>query len=199
MTFEEYATKHGLKLEASAIPFRSGPGSDSFEAGDKPEHARPLHFAVTLRNAHGAPIWRGEYSVGAAWPIMWAQKAAKTRHGSRLLSALGFDGRRRLPRLPVSPWGSESLMDFETRQAVRRIYRERAPLEAGDVLQSLAMDWQSVDSDYCDGFEDWAESLGYDTDSRKAESIFNHCRETARTARRTLGADAFRELLDCEE
>jgi|AACY02.3.fsa_nt_gi hypothetical protein len=35
MTFEQFATDHGLTLEASSIPFRSGPGFDSWES-DKP-------------------------------------------------------------------------------------------------------------------------------------------------------------------
>jgi len=89
-------------------------------------------------------------------------------------------------------------MDFETREAVRTIYARRAPLEAGEILESLAMDWQSVDSDYCDGFEDWAANMGMDEDSRKAESIFRHIQDTARIARRALGASAFRELLTIE-
>lgn len=44
----------------------------------------------------------------------------------------------------------------------------------------------------------WAANMGADEDSRKAEAVFNHIRETARKARRTLGADVFRELLTIE-
>lgn len=45
-----------------------------------------------------------------------------------------------------------------------------------DVFNCLLMDtadWLE------DGFENWAEMLGYDSDSRKAEKIYNACKETA--------------------
>ena len=43
-----------------------------------------------------------------------------------------------------------------------------------DVLNCLLMDWQSVQG--VDGFEEWADELGYDTDSRQAERIYNACK-----------------------
>lgn len=43
-----------------------------------------------------------------------------------------------------------------------------------DVFNSLLMDSSDVE----DSFEDWAENLGYDTDSRKAEKTFIACKAT---------------------
>ncbi|AEY69524.1 hypothetical protein AH2_00013 [Burkholderia phage vB_BceS_AH2] len=48
--------------------------------------------------------------------------------------------------------------------------------EAADVFNSLLMDTSDIDGE---AFEDWAENLGYDPDSRKAERIFKACQETA--------------------
>lgn len=42
--------------------------------------------------------------------------------------------------------------------------------------------------------EDWAENFGYDSDSRKAEKMFNECRETGFNLLRVIGADRFDEL-----
>ena len=39
------------------------------------------------------------------------------------------------------------------------------------------------------GFEDWAEMYGYDTDSRKAERLYNECVRISRNMKRLLGDD----------
>ena len=46
-----------------------------------------------------------------------------------------------------------------------------------DVMEALFLD---ADAKNYETFESWAQDMGYDTDSRKAESIFNHCLETNR-------------------
>jgi hypothetical protein len=48
-------------------------------------------------------------------------------------------------------------------------------------------DAQSVEN--ADSFEDWASSLGYDIDSRKAEKIYKACIENQQNIRRFLGTD----------
>lgn len=45
------------------------------------------------------------------------------------------------------------------------------PPELSDVMASLLMDTSDTDSP----FEEWADGLGYDTDSRKAEAIYRAC------------------------
>jgi len=47
----------------------------------------------------------------------------------------------------------------------------------------------SSDTDvfYRSGFEDWAENYGYDTDSRKAEKIYNECLKQALALRACIG------------
>lgn len=60
-----------------------------------------------------------------------------------------------------------------------------------DVLASLSMDASAIDEG---PFEDWASSLGYDTDSRKAEAIYNACLDIAVRLRSGLGESTFTRL-----
>lgn len=59
--------------------------------------------------------------------------------------------------------------------------------QAHDVIYCLISDAQSVEN--ADSFEDWAFSLGYDTDSRKAEKIYKACVKNQQSIRRFLGTD----------
>lgn len=69
---------------------------------------------------------------------------------------------------------------------------KRAP-QAEDVLDCLASDAASVEN--ARGFEDWADELGYDTDSRKAERTYDVCRQQANHLRRFLGAQLYTTML----
>ena len=60
-----------------------------------------------------------------------------------------------------------------------------------DVLYSLLMESDTMD--YCN-FEDWAASLGYDQDSRKAERVYRACLDTALKLRAALGDALLKEL-----
>lgn len=64
---------------------------------------------------------------------------------------------------------------------------------AQDVLNCLSSDSSSIDNSV--NFEDWANELGYDPDSRKAEKTFNICVEQARELKQWLGVDTYNELL----
>lgn len=71
---------------------------------------------------------------------------------------------------------------------------------ADDVLSCLLMECQSID----DGrsfrpFAEWAEDLGYDTDSRRAYALWEKVgRQQVRIAN-WLGADNYAAFLECEE
>jgi hypothetical protein len=53
-----------------------------------------------------------------------------------------------------------------------------------DVLSSISMDASALDEA---SFEDWADSLGYDRDSRRAEGIYKACMEIATRLRAAVG------------
>lgn len=59
------------------------------------------------------------------------------------------------------------------------------PPTAASVVDSLLLDVSGLD----EPFEGWAASLGYDTDSRKAEAIYRACLETLPKLRAFFGAD----------
>lgn len=52
-----------------------------------------------------------------------------------------------------------------------------------DVMQSLLSDCTQ------ESFEDWCSEIGMDTDSRRAERMWNACRESDRVCRQAFGAD----------
>lgn len=60
-----------------------------------------------------------------------------------------------------------------------------------DILHALLLDAGAIDEG---SFEDWASSLGYDPNSRKAESIWRACIETGLKLRAALGDERFRRF-----
>lgn len=60
------------------------------------------------------------------------------------------------------------------------------------VLDALASDAASVAGR---SFEDWADELGYDSDSRKAEATYEACKSQTERLRRWLGSDALLDAL----
>lgn len=70
-----------------------------------------------------------------------------------------------------------------------------APPTTEEVLDSLASDASSIDQ----RFEDWCSDLGFDTDSRKAERIYNACVKAAGKLKKFLGPDDAAVLIEeCE-
>lgn len=62
-----------------------------------------------------------------------------------------------------------------------------------DVLYSLISDSDVLNHS---AFEDWAGELGFDADSRKAESIYRACLEIALKLRAALGDDGVTRLAE---
>ena len=60
-----------------------------------------------------------------------------------------------------------------------------------DVLHYLVLDARVLNYDF---FEEWAENLGYDSDSRKAESIYNEILKSSKTLLKELGKKTLEEL-----
>lgn len=198
-TFAQFAERLGLEMEARAVAVRPETGSDWGKDS--------IHFMVTIHrvpagaNPERPPviIWSGFYSVGSAWPEMWARDGCKVTRRER-----DRDGRTRPPhdfqaraayaRLDhkTRMYGrGVSLHDAELWEVIRARFQAVAPLKISDVLESLQSDVSGAD----ESFSDWADSLGMDSDSRKAESIWRQCRETALQIENGLGGAAYREFL----
>ncbi len=65
--------------------------------------------------------------------------------------------------------------------------------ELAGVLDCLASDAAGYEN--AQSFEDWASEYGYDLDSRKAEKIYRTVKRQAEQLKRTLGDDAYKQLL----
>jgi hypothetical protein len=71
-----------------------------------------------------------------------------------------------------------------------------SPPTLEEVLGCIAMDSRCVEDE--DGFEAWAQSLGFDPDSRKAEGIYLLAKKQRDDAERLLGPTPFALLLTTE-
>lgn len=63
-----------------------------------------------------------------------------------------------------------------------------------DVMDSLRLDCSSVE---WSSFEEWCSDFDYDSDSRKAEKLYNTCRKQAEKMKAFLG-DLYDEFLETE-
>lgn len=63
------------------------------------------------------------------------------------------------------------------------------------VLESLQCDASGRTGQ---SFEDWCSEYGYDTDSKRAEAMYNACGQTAFKLRSLLGRDAYETLMSVE-
>jgi hypothetical protein len=67
------------------------------------------------------------------------------------------------------------------------------PPTLADVLDCISADALSVETN--DTFESWCAEFDYDTDSRKAERIYNLCERYSAELRELLGDEAHKTLL----
>ena len=65
--------------------------------------------------------------------------------------------------------------------------------EVEDVLSCLSSDSASIEN--ARSFEEWADELGYDTDSRKAEKTYNVCKRQAEKLLKLLGNTLYQQLV----
>lgn len=66
-----------------------------------------------------------------------------------------------------------------------------------DVLECLASDAATIENS--NGFEDWASDLGFDTDSRKAETSYKQCQKQTDDLRRLFDTHFDRLLWELDE
>jgi hypothetical protein len=64
---------------------------------------------------------------------------------------------------------------------------------AADVLDCLSSDASTIEN--ASGFEDWANELGFDADSRKAERSYRVTERQTKNLQGFLGDDAYQQLL----
>ncbi len=187
-TFEHWGERLELKLSAVNIPER--PENDS----DWSKNA--IHFWVKITRPDGVMLWRGNYSVGSAHPLLWARrvKLIIRKRGRGTVPANQRIVETWIREYDSNPQRQRTIHGVEISEKIRERYKLCAPLELGDILQSLHCDISGVDQP----LNDWAADLGMDTDSRRALRIYDACRET-RASFLSLPVADFEAFELCEE
>lgn len=172
MNIQRFIERHDVTFKAEPVP--ENPNMPDMVAGS-------AHWLCQLqcgtRTMHtyfskgpGLRVWRRVQRPGEIYdrPKGWRAAAhAQTP----------FFGR-------VSVYGSEAF----------QAWTDPEPPTVEEVLDCVASDASSHESS--DSFEDWAAEFGLDTDSRKAERIYEACRKQARDLRRLLGVVDYEFLLN---
>lgn len=169
-----WAERHGVAMSAQFVPFS--------QSRNKGEKSPSLNWRVTL-SRNGRDILTTDYSAGCGHcpsygPQFGADSYAKNRETRARVMHECETGRacgKYYHNIGYSPNGAPILPEFDS------------------VLWSLSMDSSVIDAG---GFEQWADDLGYDTDSRKAEATYRECLDIALKLRAALGDEALRELAE---
>ena len=188
----------GLTVESVFIPFSA--------SRNKAEKHKSLNWRVTLKR-NWRDVLTTDYSAGIGHcPGYKATKAPATfrpAHYRKRDGGLRFSSAAETLaqyREAVCAAECESGFPMEScafaggtyKNTFKRKYKGAAILpEPRDVIYSLVMDSDVLDAG---GFESWAGDLGFDPDSRKAESIYRLCLEHALAMRAALGESGLAEL-----
>ncbi len=176
-TPDEAMTALGLTVESVFVPWSQSRNKDK-----KDERGNPimsLNWKVTIKR-DGREITTTDYSAGVGHCP--AYKASIKDLGGQ--NCIMRDDAIRGEVESGVPW-------TETRFGQKK--RPSIMPGAKDVIASLVMDSSVLDES---SFEDWASNLGYDTDSRKAESIYRACLDLALKLRNGLGEAGLARLRD---
>jgi hypothetical protein len=176
----------GVTMEAAFVPFSR---SRNAKPGKDGKAWRSLNWRIRIFHRRAsAPILETDYSQGEGHAPAYKKTAAQMETAARVM------GR------PVKVAKAEMIAhEIETGKIAETHswhsgVSGRKPIPApsiGDVMQSLARDADALDAG-C--FEEWAQDLGYDTDSREAESIYRACVEIATKLRAGLGSSLLAEI-----
>ena len=159
----ETAEKLGLTVESVFVPFSA---SRSTYGKTVPYNLKDynINWKITLRR-NGREILTTDYSAGQAHCPSYNMFEAKTKKDPYLTNIAiisecesGFASKK--------SWSEDIEPDRKKKIEPKSL----------NVIWSLLLDSDVLQHD---NFEDWASSLGYDTDSRKAESIYQECLKIA--------------------
>lgn len=195
---QETIARLGLYVESAFIPFS--------QSRNKAEKNKSLNWRVTI-SRNGRDILSCDYSAGIAHCPGYAAKrvpaAFKPAHYKKRDGGLRFaTAAETLAQYRESVCAEECESGFPmecdgfalgTYENVFKRKYKAAPIrpDSVDVIYSLVMDSDVLSYS---GFDDWAESLGFDTDSRKAESIWKECIGIALSLRAAIGDSGMNEL-----
>lgn len=164
----------GLSIKCAFVPF-----SQSRNAGTD---WQSLNWRCTLER-NGKPVTgleAIEYGQGSGH-CPASKAGVKHWGGNRHIMARAVALECETGRIAKPGWSGEAI---DSRKPI-------APPTVVDVLASLCLDAGALD--YA-GFEDWASEYGYDTDSRKANSVYRACLAHGLALRAAVGNDNLQAL-----
>lgn len=168
----------GLSVRADFVPF-----SKSRNAGNKD---RSLNWSVTLVR-DGRDVLTTDYSAGIAHCPAYKLSVRDAGGPNSLYRASAIE------------------IETETGDRARKTSlsadgfmatAERILPDTADVIYSLVSDSEVID--YAN-FAQWADEMGYDSDSRNAETIYRSCLEIALRMRAGIGETALSELREAAQ
>lgn len=172
---EAIAAAAGLSVAVTFVPFSQ---SRNAKPGAKCSE-RSLNWRASLSVNGRPPFLETDYQQGIGHsPAYVAAKGRITLDAERAVIGETESGKR---------WRLGNMTGvYQTAQALP------APTVA-DIVSCLILDGGAIDHAT---FESWADEYGYDTDSRKAESIYRACLETGLKMRAALGEKVLSDLRD---
>ena len=200
--FEAFAQKHGITMQFVRVP--ENPHADiSFGNAN--------HWFITLSRKN-AGVFTLYLSKGTGLVEMYSSKYRSVDPDTGRKRSHGWG--------PCSPteWLHKNWYSLKNKQDMEDLIGgrlSRKGTNAGVDLDSpvrkfrwavpsldevlLCIQQDSRDILYSHAFEDWAESLGFDTDSRSAERTYNAVREQTYLFKKFLPANAWDEFSSLEE
>jgi len=191
----KYQEQGNLFLEATRSTLEvveAVPQKNPIWEKEPPTKGRGINYSVTLKNPRGSYTFDYWGSIHDANMISRAQKAQKAGIYSAEYSAIkDWCEKQAAATVPKAISGNkrapyDHLPQLWLKNAVDTVKILIKP-NAYDILTCLHP--MSEDS-----FEDWCASLGYDSDSRTAERIYNACLEQDRMIRRLFTHDEIEAL-----
>jgi hypothetical protein len=171
----------GLTMEAKFVPY------------SRSRHAKPspklddlhLNWEVTIKHK-GQEVLTTDYSAGIAHSPAYKDPKSRIQSGSGGFSQWGFDRVR---------WECENGLETRSDEGDGGIFYgmrwKRIMPDIAHVLACLLMDAEAIDYPT---FEEWANNMGYNADSRKAEAIYRECVEHGLKLRAGVGEDGLKRL-----
>lgn len=162
-----------ISIESEFVPWSRSMNAHDKMLSDTDRARRSLNWNVTIKKS-GRPVMITEYMQGVAFCPSYVQ-GDESVHRAGLIEYETENGRA-APRFGLPG-------------------RELKP----DILRVMGCLVSDLDVLDHPSFEEWANSFGYDTDSRKAERIYRVCLERAMRFRHAVGEDGVHKLREAAQ